>query len=100
MKYKIQLELSSLDKTIIKSYSHFLTKYLNTEQIKFSFISMPVKTKKLTLQRSPHVYKKAREQFQLSTHKTIVLIEQVHSALLKHLLLAKPTSLNLVLKYK
>jgi ribosomal protein S10 len=47
-------------KLIIKSYSRFLAKYLTVEQIKFSFISMPVKTKKLTLQRSPHVYKKAR----------------------------------------
>jgi hypothetical protein len=44
--------------------------------------------------------KKLEQQFQLSTYKVVVLIEQVNSVLFKHLLLAKPTSLSLVFKYK
>lgn len=100
MKHKIQIELTSLEKNIIKSYIAFLTTHLNLKKIDVSLISMPVKTKVLTLQRSPHVYKKAREQFQFSTYKTVMTLSSNNYMLLKHLLLAKPTSVNLVLKYK
>jgi len=100
MNLKIQIELFSLEKTIIKSYSNFLIKHLTAKQINFCCLSMPSSKKRLTLQRSPHVYKKAREQFQFSMYKTVVQLDSINTQLLKFLLLAKPASLNLTIKYK
>lgn len=38
-------------------------------------IPMPVRTRKLVVNRSPHVDKKSREQFEFRTHKLLVYID-------------------------
>lgn len=35
-------------------------------------VPLPTKTEKFTVLRSPHVYKKAREQFEIRTHKRLL----------------------------
>lgn len=49
-------------------------------------IPLPVKIEKFTVNKSPHVDKKSREQFEIRTHKRLVIIfpsEQTVDALMK-----------------
>lgn len=49
-------------------------------------IPLPVKMEKFTVNKSPHVDKKSREQFEIRTHKRLVIIfpsEQTVDALMK-----------------
>ena len=41
-------------------------------------IPLPTSLKRYTVLRSPHVYKKSREQFELRTHKRIIDIDASH----------------------
>jgi ribosomal protein S10 len=40
-----------------------------------SIIKLPIKIKKFTLLRSPHVNKKAREQFEIRTYKRLITLK-------------------------
>ena len=40
-----------------------------------SIIKLPIKIQKFTLLRSPHVNKKAREQFEIRTHKRLIVLK-------------------------
>jgi ribosomal protein S10 len=51
-------------------YSKFLFKNIDVK-----IIRCPIKKKKLTLQRSPHVNKKSRVQLEIRHYKTIILIK-------------------------
>ena len=68
---------------LLKSYNHYyikntmlhLSKTLqrrNVPLIDFKYISLPHRKKNITLLKSPHVHKKAREQFSLSTKKGVL----------------------------
>jgi small subunit ribosomal protein S10 len=67
----------------IKSYSHkalllyktFLIKSLQFSKITFINIDLPLKKKKVTLLKSPHVNKKAKEQFELKTYTSAITVE-------------------------
>ena len=45
---------------------------------KISVFSFPQKRKEFTVIRSPHIDKKARDQFQLCTYKTIIQVNKVN----------------------
>lgn len=63
-------------------YSKLLEKNLNKiiKQAKLmdidtkGVISLPIRTKRFTVLRSPHIYKKAREQFEVKTHHKALVI--------------------------
>lgn len=40
-----------------------------------SIVKLPIKIQKFTLLRSPHVNKKAREQFEIRTYKRLILVK-------------------------
>ena len=39
--------------------------------IKFKVLSLPIKIRRITLNKSPHVNKTAREQFEIKTYKIV-----------------------------
>jgi len=58
-----------------KKYLNIFIKNLNffiKDNIKI--INLPLKKTKYTVIRSPHIYKKSREQFERSTHKKVIYI--------------------------
>jgi len=57
MNQKIRIKLKSFDHTLVD---------------KSAAIPLPTKVEKFTVLRSPHVNKKAREQFQLCTYKRLI----------------------------
>ena len=47
-------------------------KSLNVKNINFLIFTLPVQSKLFTVLKSPHVNKKSREQFQLSSYKRLL----------------------------
>lgn len=97
----LQIQLKSFKKNLLKIYILFLTNLLNKFKIKHSVITFPTKTKKLTLLKSPHVYKKAREQFKLCLYKKVIFIKNFNLLKFFNLLfLNKPKVINFIIKHK
>lgn len=78
MKQKIHFRLQAYDLASLNLFEKNLKEILTQEKIDFSSINLPLKKKKITLLRSPHVNKKAKDQFEIRFYnKLIVLKKQI-----------------------
>ena len=94
------INIKSIDKPTLGLYRKLVEKFLVNLNIKNRTCilqSMPTTIKKITLLKSPHVNKKAWEQFQIKTYKMIVICKETKHAqsLLKILIINKPKNLKL-----
>ena len=71
-KYSIRIRASNLSS--LMTAQNQLISVLNEKKIPFCFSFLPQKVKKWTLLRSPHVYKKSREQLELRTFSCLFTI--------------------------
>lgn len=114
------ISFKSTDKTTQQIYKHFLktllTKFksflLKTDtKLLINFINLPNKLNKISLLKSPHVNKKAFEQFQLKTYKSIVVLKTdkdnkhifnslLGQKILKSIFVNKPKNIKLLFKFK
>ncbi len=69
-----KIKIKSSCNYTLKAYTFYLESVLKNLSIDYSIFNLPKKEEKLTLLKSPHVYKKAKEQFKLSTYKAIISI--------------------------
>lgn len=73
MTYKIRMKLKSFDHTLVDKTAEKIVKTVrNTGAVVTGPIPLPTQKKIYTVLRSPHVNKKSREQFQLSTYKRLL----------------------------
>ncbi len=73
MSQKIRIKLKSYDYSLVdKSAEKIVKTVKSTGAIVNGPIPLPTKKKIFTVLRSPHVNKKSREQFQLSTFKRVI----------------------------
>ena len=87
-KQKIRLTLKSYDHQLLdKAVKQIVLTVKRTGSLVVGPIPLPNKKKCFTVLRSPHVDKKAREQFELTTHRRILDIvspsDQTMDALMK-----------------
>ena len=68
----IKLEVKSLNQKIFFQYKNFLINFLKLQNINISYFTFPRKQKRITLLKSTHVYKKARDQFELKEYKLVI----------------------------
>jgi small subunit ribosomal protein S10 len=74
---KIRISLKAFDhKSIDRSAMEIVDTARRTGALVMGPIPLPTKIEKYTLLRSPHVNKKARDQFEIRTHKRILDIVQ------------------------
>ncbi len=74
---KIRISLKAFDHKIIdRSALEIVETARRTGALVMGPIPLPTKIEKYTLLRSPHVNKKARDQFEIRTHKRILDIVQ------------------------
>lgn len=71
---KCKLKLVSYTSKDLNLYFFYLIKQLHEKKIKFNFIRMPIKKKRLTLYKSPHVHKKAKSQYESKVHGISIFI--------------------------
>ena len=90
------LKLKALNKKSLLIYSIFLSKIFKKLNIFYNQINLPKKTKKITLLTSPHVYKKAREQFETTTFiKFFQIFSNINKNLFKIIFLNKPQTIKI-----
>lgn len=96
----LQIKFISFKLYLLKNYINFLENLLNKLKVCYSKINIPTKTKRLTILKSPHVFKKAREQFEIKIYKKVIIIKKLtHVDYLKNLIINKPKFININIKY-
>ena len=96
---KIQLKIKSLDQQSLKLYLIKIHKILKILGIKYNTFNLPSKRKRITLLKSPHVNKKAREQFEIKKYSVMVqILSQEKFKILKLLSLNKPKTVTISIK--
>jgi small subunit ribosomal protein S10 len=70
---KIRIKLKSYDHNLIdKSSEKIVSTLKQTEALVIGPVPLPTRRSVYTVNRSPHVDKKSREQFELLTHKRLI----------------------------
>ena len=83
----------------INIYSTFLISIFKKLKIQYKYIQTPILKKRITILKSPHVNKKAREQFELNIFKKILIIQsKIELKVLKFIILNKPKFIKLKLR--
>jgi small subunit ribosomal protein S10 len=96
---KIQLKIKSLDQQSLKLYLIKIHKILKILGIKYNTFNLPSKRKRITLLKSPHVNKKAREQFEIKKYSVMIqILSQEKFKILKLLSLNKPKTVTISIK--
>lgn len=97
-----KLTIKSLDKVTLNLYTIFLIKMLNKLSfVKYSYKRLPVRKKRITLLKSPHVNKKAMDQFEIRIQKVHFVIKNLNSlAFVKQLMFNKPKHIKIKFSYK
>jgi len=73
MNQKIRIKLKSYDHSLVDKSSEKIVKAVKaTGAVVVGPIPLPTKKEKFTVLKSPHVNKKARDQYQLCTYKRLV----------------------------
>src|ERR671924_224249 len=72
---RIRIRMEAYDHTILdQSAKDIVDTAKRTEAIVHGPIPLPTRIERYTVLRSPHIDKKSREQFEIRTHKRLVLI--------------------------
>jgi ribosomal protein S10 len=99
MKKKYQIKIKSLHRDSLNLYINFLTKTLQSIKINFSICNLPKKKNRITLLKSPHVNKSAREQIEIKYYSTVIqLNDNINQKILETLLVNKPKSVSVSVK--
>ncbi len=73
MNQKLRIKLKSYDHSLVDKSSEKIVKAVKaTGAVVVGPIPLPTKKEKFTVLKSPHVNKKARDQYQLCTYKRLV----------------------------
>jgi ribosomal protein S10 len=100
---KIQILIRSLDNITLSLYLNLLKTLLkNFKTAQFITYKMPVSRKKISLLKSPHIYKKAFEQFELKVHTVLIELktQRISNMIMKFILINKPKNTTLKIKYR
>jgi small subunit ribosomal protein S10 len=96
MTLKMKLNIKSLDKKSLNLYKIFISQVLEQIGIKYKIFNLPTIKKRVTLLKSPHVNKSAREQFETKYYKTLISFDLAPelSKQLNLLVLNKPKTVS------
>lgn len=99
MTFRTQLTLRSYSKEILSLYINYLKIIFLKLDINSSIFNFPKKRKVITLLKSPHVNKKAKEQFEIKYFKTSISFKKGLSLkVVKNILVNKPKCISLKIK--
>ena len=93
----IFLHLKSNFKKTLELYNFYLEKNLKSTEVDFKLVRLPKKIKRLTILKSTHVNKKARDQYEIRTYSLTLMFPnktQNVTSLMKFLLSNKPALIN------
>jgi len=88
----IKIKFYIYDKITIAPLEKLLHRYCKEHDIKYSLVPLPKKNKKFTFLKAPHINKKAKEHFILTTRKRIFTLNKVTLKVLLPLLKKIPNN--------
>jgi small subunit ribosomal protein S10 len=99
MEQKIRIKLKSFDHSLVDRSAETIVKAVkDTGAILSGPIPLPTEKQIYTVLRSPHVNKKAREQFQLCTYKRLIDIQSTSAKTIDALIkLALPSGVEVAI---
>jgi small subunit ribosomal protein S10 len=71
---ELLLRFQTYDKESCENFKKALTSLAKAKNLEFSSISLPMKRKKIIILKSPHVNKKAKEQFEIRFYNGLVIL--------------------------
>lgn len=77
---KLLIYLESNDKRALDNYTLKIKNYLNGNKIKYDIIIFPKTEKKITLLKSPHIYKKAKVSYKIVFHKKTIRVDYLNKS--------------------
>jgi small subunit ribosomal protein S10 len=75
MKQKVYIRFQTFNKKSFQTFIKNLEKFALNKKFNFSFISLPIQKKKYTVLKSPHVNKKAKDQFELKLYNGLIVLK-------------------------
>jgi small subunit ribosomal protein S10 len=95
-----QIKIQSVNKKALDLYLQSVQLLLKTLNLNYTSFNLPIKKKRITLLKSPHVNKTAREQFEINNYKNIITLKKLpaDTKVLKLLALNKPKIITLSIK--
>ena len=92
--------LKSTSKKSLDLYVKFLTLLLKNLNLKHSFFYLPETKKRIALLKSPHVYKKFKEHFEIRNYKVLFSFPSfLNLQIFKYFFFNKPKSVFLQFKF-
>lgn len=72
---ELLLRFQTYNKESAKSFRKTLNLLAKAKNLKFSSISLPIERKKFTVLKSPHVNKKAKEQYEIRFYNGLIILK-------------------------
>ena len=72
-RYEIRLRYQSFDQAVAKDLKDYIQTIVENPSL-VSFIRLPVRKKRITVLRSPHVNKKSREQLEIRLYNGLIIL--------------------------
>ena len=69
----LKITIKTFNLNVLNLYLFFLKKVFHRLGTEFSIFFLPIKRKRITLLKSPHVNKTAREQFEIKHYKLLYI---------------------------
>jgi ribosomal protein S10 len=91
----VKLSFNSVNLALLKSYVSFLSSLFKQFRVTFFIVFVPKKRHSFSLLKSPHVFKRHKEHFEILTYRAIFYIKpfkRLHFVL-KYLIYNKPNSI-------
>ena len=96
---KTKFVLKSYSKETLSLYIDYLNIISSKLNLTFSTFNLPKERKVITLLKSPHVNKKAKEQFEIKYFKTLIFFDKgINIKIIKNILANRPKSVHLKIK--
>jgi ribosomal protein S10 len=98
---KLKVILKSFDQISLMLYKKFLTFFFKKHFITIHSIVLPIKKRRISVLKSPHVDKRAMEQFEVKIYKcniTCILSKNLYTKYIKMLFINKPKNIKLIFR--
>jgi len=94
----LKLNIKSINRKSIELYSEYIKKLIIKNTIISKQINIPSKRKRFTLLKSPHVNKKAQENFQFVLYQKTFYLKINNFSVIKTILINKPKHLKITIR--
>ncbi len=72
----LKMKFTSVNTKVLSLYIGFVRSILTKLDVAVKSVKLPTKTRRITVLKSPHVNKKAREQFEIKTYNCVLYIKK------------------------